>query len=518
MIFYHDKFKVIKKKKKISSNTLSEIMGVHRVTIWNWEKGKKIPTELKVRKLADILDVPINEISDLKPEYAKSELELSDMIEPWLKFADEDNREVFGKFNKYIAMIQAQYKKLQKSTVISRALLSSIESILYIKDKHNKYITANRAFMDTLSLTGQYDVEGKTDMDFFSHKEAKANADEENEILQSGTSIRNVECYIPGTRKKRVGLASKVPIFDPDKKIIGIIVNIIDVTDRIKASQQRKLLEKAINSIEDCIWIAKKNEDGIGKLNLLFINDAAKKQIGNSGESYFNKNSSTVKSQILNKYKIHNLIKDNLKEFPKTVEFKDSSEQNEISIREKVFYDEEEKIFLGIVEDITKNRENREVRNLLEKILGQSHDIVWIRESPPSNKLLYVSQSVIEMYGFNSEIYYTDTDFWYNNCVHPDDKDKLLEYRSSKSWPSREVHKILTKDKEIRWLETSILKSRFLDKQCVTYIERDVTERIKEEKRLIEQNKKDIAKALRSKGVDKKIIIEVTGITEIELC
>ena len=512
MIFYHEKFKEIKNRKKVSTNTLSEIMGVHRVTIWNWEKGKKIPTELKIRKLADILDTSINEISDLEPEHGKSDLELSEVIKPWLKFADKDNKEVFGKFNKYMAIIQEQYKKLQKSTVIARALLSSIESLLYIKDKHNKYITANRAFRNTLSLTEQYDIEGKSDIDFFSKKEAIENTAEDNEIIKSGNSIRNVECYIPGTRKKRVGLVSKVPIFDPDKKIIGIIVNYIDVTDRIKASHQRKLLEKAINSIEDCIWIAKKSENATGKIDFLFVNDAIKNGIINTDKNAFNKNNTSCKYEILDKFNIHGLISQKLTDFPKTSEFKDSYSKAEITLREKIFYDERENIFLGIVEDITKNKKNREVRILLEKVLGQSHDIVWIRESPPSNKLLYVSQSVIEMYGYPSEVYYRDTDFWYINCVHPDDRDKLLEYRDSKSWPGRKVHKILTKDKEVRWIETSILKSKFLDKQCVAYIERDVTERIKAEEQLIENRNRNIAEALLAKGVDKNIIAEVTGI------
>ncbi len=415
-----------------------------------------------------------------------------------------------------MSMIQEQHKKLQRSTVISKALLSSIESVLYIKDINNEYITVNNAFRKLLLLTPQYDVSGKKDSDFFSGKEAKQNFEQDQNILQTGKAIKNIEGYIPGSRKKKMGLISKVPIFDSENKIVGIIANFIDITERVEASKNRKLLEKAINNIEDCIWIAKDNEINIGKVDILFVNDSIKRLTGFSKED-FKRNPEIWKNFLQTKYYNKRIQDRKTAKYPTINEYKankiNAPEHMEITIREKIYYDETEKIFLGIVEDITKYRKNREVRILLEKVLGKSRDIVWIRESPPSNKLLYVSKSVYEMYGYPPETYYSDSEFWYNNSAHPEDRKELIKFRDNRSWPNRKIHRIITRSKEIRWIETSILKSRFLDKQCIAYIERDVTERIKEEAKIVDNTKMNIALSLKDKGVSAKIIKEATGIT-----
>ena len=520
MKFYFEKIQMFKNKANISTNALSKAMGVHRATVWSWENGKKIPSELKIRKLADILNVSVNEISDLKPAYVKSEIDLSEVIDPWIQFADENSKDLFSKFNKYMFMIQEQHKKLQRSTIISRALLSSIESILYIKDINNNYITANSAFRELLSLKSDYDVVGKSDFDFFSTIEAKINHEQDKQVLQTGEAIRNVENYILGSRKKKIGLISKIPILDSKNKMVGLIVNIIDITERVKASKDRKLLEKAINNIEDCIWIAKVSEKNISKMDLLFINKAVEKITAFNREDFY-RNPLLWENFIQKKYHKQRIKNRQSNNYPIVSEYKANnaadSNNSEITIREKIFYDKTENIYLGIIEDTTNIRKNKEIRILLEKVLSESHDIVWIREYPPSNKLLYVSKSVHDMYGYSSEIFYKDSDFWYNNCVHPDDKAELLNNRDSSSWLQRKTHRIISKSGNIRWLETSILKTKFFDSKCVAYIERDVTERIKTNECIVNTTKLQMAKALQAKGVSKETILEVSGLMPDEI-
>jgi transcriptional regulator with XRE-family HTH domain len=389
MEFYFEKFRVFKKKIGISTKVLSKAMGVHRATIWNWENGKKIPSELKVRSLAKILKISVDKISDIEPEYATSELNLSKMLDPWVQFADENSRGVFGKFKDYMLLIQEQYDAFQRSMIVSRALLSSIESILYIKDINNNYVTANRAFKNNLSLTSTYEVSGKNDSDFFNEKEASFNSGQDLNVIRSGKSLKNVEGYIPGSKKKKKGLISKVPIFDSKNKIVGIIVNFIDVTERINASQQRKIIEK---------------------------------------------------------------------------------------------------------------------------VLKESHDIIWIREFPPSNKLLYLSDSVEDVYGYDKKHFIKDANFWYNNCLYDEDRTELLKDRNFTNWSKRKIHRIITKNNDIRWIEASILQITFQDKKCVAYIERDVTERIKERENIQNNTKIQIAEILKTKGIDDGIISEATGL------
>ena len=392
MNFYFKKFRELKKKSGLSTNALCNSMRVHRTTIWNWENGKKVPTELKVRKLAKLLKVSVEEISDLPQEINTSELNLSEVLDPWIQFADENSRDLFNNFKKYMFLIQEQYDIFQRSMIVSRALLSAIETIIYIKDINNNYITVNKAFKENISLESNYDVSGKNDIDFFNEKEAKLNSIQDLEIIRSGKSLKNVECYFPGSKRKKKGLISKVPIFDSENKIIGIIANFNDITDRINASQQRKIIEK---------------------------------------------------------------------------------------------------------------------------VLKESHDIIWIREFPPSNKLLYLSDSVEDLYGYEKKLFMDDTNFWYNNCLYDKERIELLRDRDLVKWEKRKIHRVITRKKEIRWIETSILQIAFFNKKCVAYIERDVTERVKEREVIANRTKSKIAAALKTKGVSQTIISETTGFTEV---
>ncbi len=40
MKFYYKKLQPLRKRQKITTNTLSEIMGVHRATVWNWKMAR----------------------------------------------------------------------------------------------------------------------------------------------------------------------------------------------------------------------------------------------------------------------------------------------------------------------------------------------------------------------------------------------------------------------------------------------------------------------------------------------
>jgi PAS domain S-box-containing protein len=515
MEFFFEKIYKFRKKAKISTNDLSKMMGVHRATIWNWENGRKVPSELKVRNLAKILRISVSEISNLEPGIATSGLDLSEILDPWVQFADENSRDLFSKFKEYSFLIQEQYDIFQRGMIVSRALLSAIESILYIKDINNKYVTVNKAFKDNLSLLINYEVVGKNDADLFNEKEAKFNSKQDLEVIRSGRSLKNIEGYIPGSKKKRKGLISKVPIFDSENKIVGVIANFIDITDRIEMSRERRVIEKAINSINDCIWIAKSSGGSINKDNLLFINDAVENLTGSTKENFL-KNPDLWEKFVEKKYHKERLKNRFSGKYPTVNEYSakrvDDSNGEIINIREKIYHDEKDSIFVGIVENITKTKKTEQLRLLLEKVLKESHDIIWIREFPPSNKLLYVSDSVLDIYGYPKELFFEDSDFWYNNCVNIDDKSELLNDRNDMKWPERKTHRAVTSNGDIRWIETSTFQTTFLDNQCVAYIERDITKRIKERENIQNNTKIQIAEILKSKGIDDRIIFEATGL------
>ena len=56
-------------------------------------------------------------------------------------------------------------------------------------------------------------------------------------------------------QKKKWGLVSKLPIWDTDNKIAGLVGSFVDITDRTKTEKTQNLLMKCLNSMYDGILL-----------------------------------------------------------------------------------------------------------------------------------------------------------------------------------------------------------------------------------------------------------------------
>ena len=140
--------------------------------------------------------------------------------------------------------------KLNEAGIIIKALISGIDSIFYIKNTELFYLTANDAFMNNLSLKTDFVSFGKTDRDFFSSKEAKENAIKDERVLI--TKEKTVEeGFIPGSKKRKWGIITRIPIFDLNDNIVGLVTSIVDITDRKKTENKNKLLQLCIENMSN---------------------------------------------------------------------------------------------------------------------------------------------------------------------------------------------------------------------------------------------------------------------------
>ena len=134
-----------------------------------------------------------------------------------------------------------------------------MQTMFYIKDSRLKYLTANVSFLNNVSYNPEDRVLDKDDFVFFSQDEARENSEEDRKILQSGQPILRQERLLPGCRKTKWGIVSKIPVFDSENKIVGIIGTFIDITERKKSEGNFKFIEQCLNSTSQIIIIA----DGI---------------------------------------------------------------------------------------------------------------------------------------------------------------------------------------------------------------------------------------------------------------
>ncbi|HBM17235.1 MAG TPA: hypothetical protein DD381_12975 [Lentisphaeria bacterium] len=246
MNFFYQKARDIRKEKKIRIDAVASQLGISRATLWLWETGKSNPSERMIRLLAKILNIPVELISDLKAEALTSEnVELSRINSLLYSFGNTNIIERRNHQAHYLTGIQRLFDELNQVSAVTATFVNTIQMVCYVKDLSLKYVLVNNAFLDNLSLSRQYKSLGKTDQDFFSREEAKQNAEEDERVIVRGIAESN-EGFIPGSRKRKWGIISRIPIMDFQGKVTGVLVYINDTTER-------RELELTQNAMIECI-------------------------------------------------------------------------------------------------------------------------------------------------------------------------------------------------------------------------------------------------------------------------
>jgi PAS domain S-box-containing protein len=475
MKFYADQFRRIRKEKHLSMENVALRMGIVRRTLSIWENKKRIPSEAKIRMLANVLNISVEIISDLKPEHPMSDDMFSDTAESWYTLANLTEEKSVKQENELVDKILFQQKQIKQASVIINALMSSMHSILYVKDTNMKYITANKAFLKNVSFMSGNNVLGKADNDFFSINEAKENNKQDHKVLITGKPLIKYEGYIPGSRKKRWGLISKLPVFNAEGKITGIIGSFVDITKRKLAESKRQELEEAISKINDCIWIANYNKSKQNKPEVTYVNDAYEKITGIKCNDFIDNPNIRFKYTDKENQEQFGILENNKNGGKASYQYKIKNiiDNSEHEVREKI-YNYKENHFLGIMTDITENVKLNTVNVLLNDSLNSITNAFTIY-SLTDYKYIFINNAKSVIFGYPLENFYNDSFFRIKKCIHKDFKKSEMDYFFNHSWPSMREYKCITSEGDVKRIEATVIKRKFNEKDFIISIERDVT-------------------------------------------
>lgn len=122
---------------------------------------------------------------------------------------------------------------------------------IFWKDKNSAFLGCNEAFASLIGLKSCSDIIGKTDYDLFISKEqSDAYRADDKLIMETGTPKLNIEEYQTlSDGNTRVLSTSKMPLFDNQGQIYGILAIYSDITERknleICLEQSKNLAEAA---------------------------------------------------------------------------------------------------------------------------------------------------------------------------------------------------------------------------------------------------------------------------------
>ncbi|MBN2892615.1 MAG: PAS domain S-box protein [Bacteroidales bacterium] len=146
-------------------------------------------------------------------------------------------------------------------------LLNNLPASVYYKDVNLKYILVNQAYADLFGVNKQ-ELIGKTDDEITSEEVALEHKYLDLNVLEEKEPIINYENVSFTKHKEQYWtLTSKIPYFDNQGNLKGIVGIISDITKRklqqIKILEQKSLLESANQDIKDSLNYAKSIQDAL---------------------------------------------------------------------------------------------------------------------------------------------------------------------------------------------------------------------------------------------------------------
>ncbi|MCP4178519.1 MAG: PAS domain S-box protein [bacterium] len=367
MKFYYDRFKDIRKKQKMTMVDFAVKANITRRTLWSWENDRLTPSEKKIRKLANILNVQVSKISDLKDEHPSASGVIPHMImDSWLSLASYNEKMRQKNFEEFLDRMKSFNIELTQAAVVIKALLNSINIIFYIKDKNQKYIAASKSFLKMYSLSDDYRILGKEDHNFLNLKDAKKNTFEDEKVLFTGHAVKNKEAVIPGTKRKRYGVISKTPILNSENKIVGLVGTFIDITKRKKEEYKREILELNLNTVPLAVSLVKCSNN-----KYLYLNQAHENIYGYSNDKFYRGGHKfwfscvheTEREKILRKSEGRYWITAGIYVITKP----DKQERIVEVTRSHITYNDED-YWIAITEDITEKKKNEKEMIFLAKL------------------------------------------------------------------------------------------------------------------------------------------------------
>lgn len=141
-----------------------------------------------------------------------------------------------------------------------RTLIDNLPDCIYIKDWQCRKIAANKADLSRMGCTSEAEIIGKTDIELFPGTTGISGFEADLSVILTGKPlINNEKSYIDSNGKQHWRLSSKIPFYDENKKVQGLVGIGYDITER-------KLIEDALKKSEELYRdLVEKMPDGVYK-------------------------------------------------------------------------------------------------------------------------------------------------------------------------------------------------------------------------------------------------------------
>jgi PAS domain S-box-containing protein len=133
-------------------------------------------------------------------------------------------------------------RDLKQSQRMLRAVLDTVPQRIFWKDRKGRFLGANNNFAADLGFDSPRLLTGCMDIDILPDKEqAKFFSKIDQQVINSGEPVNNIiEPLLTADGVHRWLETSKVPLYDPEGRIIGLLGTYNDITERIEQEKEKE--------------------------------------------------------------------------------------------------------------------------------------------------------------------------------------------------------------------------------------------------------------------------------------
>ncbi|MFX1356054.1 MAG: PAS domain S-box protein [Promethearchaeota archaeon] len=496
IIYPEDYKKTIKSFKK----EIDHIDRIQEIRLKN-STGEIIWTEIKTKKFK-------NELNEKKILIIFKDISKRKKIEEELKIGEERFKKItesipeirFWKlFNpkKYEEALQSSYEMLQ-------TVMENIPQYVYWKDNDLNYLGCNNNYANLIGAEYPENIINKKDKDLlYDNQQILYNQKKERDLIDSDKAEFNViESWALRDGKKIWVQINRIPLYDSDENVVGILVTFEDVTERKKSEENLKESEKKYRNLIESSPFAILLFDIDGKI--IDYNSTTEKLFGYKKGEYIGKTYEDLPLfppeifSILNK-KLRDLYKGREIEPTEFQVYKKDGTYAWVNAQLSLIKLAERTFFQAIAQDITEKKEAEQKLKLSElkykTLIENIPDVIYSSLPDEISSTLFVSSKWEEWTGYNPEEMYNNPELW-KDSIHPDDRENTLKAYNEAAIKKvefiieyRVIHKDTGQEFYLRDHGVPILDN---NGNIISYdgVITNITERIKAEERLKDSEEK----------------------------
>ncbi len=137
---------------------------------------------------------------------------------------------------------------IERERNLLRTLIDNLPDSVYVKDADGRFALVNQELAKRVGVASPEQLTGKTDSDVYPEEIAKIYQARDLEVLKTGRVLANEESEIldSATGKRIYVLGTRVPLFDSDGSVVGLVGTHRDVTEQKEREDEIRRLNREL--------------------------------------------------------------------------------------------------------------------------------------------------------------------------------------------------------------------------------------------------------------------------------